>query len=123
MKAISIRQPWAHFIVKGYKDIENRTWKTNYRGPILIHAGVNVETDHEFVATLCKQEGIPAPDLKKLPRGGIVGYATIVDCVVRHSSPWFEGDYGFVLEDAGDLEFYPKPGELSIWESGLEFVE
>jgi hypothetical protein len=61
--------------------------------------------------------------LKKLPRGGIVGYATIVDCVTSHASPWFEGDYGFVLEDAGETEFYPMSGKLSIWETGLEFVE
>ena len=36
MKAISIRQPWADFIVKGVKTIETRTWTTDYRGDILI---------------------------------------------------------------------------------------
>ena len=30
--ALSIRQPWAWLIVNGYKDIENRDWKTHYRG-------------------------------------------------------------------------------------------
>ena len=39
MKAITIKQPYASLIVEGIKDIENRTWKTNYRGRILIHAG------------------------------------------------------------------------------------
>jgi hypothetical protein len=38
-KALSIRQPWAHLIVAGIKQIENRTWTTRYRGPLLIHAG------------------------------------------------------------------------------------
>jgi hypothetical protein len=38
MKIISIRQPWASLIVSGIKDIENRTWPTRYRGPVLIHA-------------------------------------------------------------------------------------
>ncbi|WP_245839042.1 ASCH domain-containing protein [Yersinia kristensenii] len=38
MKALSIRQPWAWLIVNGYKDIENRTWNTKCRGPVLIHA-------------------------------------------------------------------------------------
>ena len=37
MKAISIRQPWAWLIVHGYQDVENRTWSTKHRGPILIH--------------------------------------------------------------------------------------
>lgn len=38
MKALSIKQPFAALIVHGIKDIENRTWKTNYRGKIYIHA-------------------------------------------------------------------------------------
>jgi hypothetical protein len=38
MKALSIRQPWAWLIVNGYKDIENRSWATKFRGPVLIHA-------------------------------------------------------------------------------------
>jgi hypothetical protein len=31
--ALSVRQPWAWAIVSGYKDVENRSWPTNYRGP------------------------------------------------------------------------------------------
>ena len=38
MKTLSVRQPWANLIVRGIKDIENRSWKTNFRGRILIHA-------------------------------------------------------------------------------------
>ncbi len=38
---LSIRQPWAWLIVNGYKDIENRTWSTRFRGKVLIHAGKN----------------------------------------------------------------------------------
>ena len=30
--ALSIQQPWAWFIVNGYKDVENRTWSTKFRG-------------------------------------------------------------------------------------------
>jgi ASCH domain len=35
MKVIVIRQPWAWLIVNGIKDIENRSWRTRYRGPLL----------------------------------------------------------------------------------------
>ena len=35
---LSVRQPWAGLIVKGIKAIENRTWRTHYRGDLLIHA-------------------------------------------------------------------------------------
>jgi hypothetical protein len=40
MRIITIKQPWAHLIVAGTKNIENRNWPTNYRGPVLVHAGV-----------------------------------------------------------------------------------
>ncbi len=36
MKAISIRNPYAHFIMCGEKTVECRTWQTDYRGDILI---------------------------------------------------------------------------------------
>jgi len=38
MKALSIIQPWAWLITRGYKDIENRGWYTPYRGRFLVHA-------------------------------------------------------------------------------------
>ena len=36
MKALSIKQPWASLVAAGFKTVECRTWKTNYRGPLLI---------------------------------------------------------------------------------------
>ena len=39
MKAITVLQPWATLLVTGKKHIETRSWKTNYRGEILIHTG------------------------------------------------------------------------------------
>ena len=44
VKALSIQQPWAWLIVNGHKDIENRDWRTNFRGPVAIHAGKKIET-------------------------------------------------------------------------------
>ena len=43
MKALSIRQPWSWLIAAGYKDIENRTWHTNYRGKFYVHAAKKLE--------------------------------------------------------------------------------
>jgi hypothetical protein len=37
MKSLSIKNPYAYWIINGIKDVENRTWKTDYRGKILIH--------------------------------------------------------------------------------------
>ncbi len=43
MKALSIKQPWAHYIASGQKTIETRTWETKYRGPLLICAGASLD--------------------------------------------------------------------------------
>ena len=45
MKAISIKQPWASKILKGEKTIETRTWKTKYRGQILLCASKIPKSD------------------------------------------------------------------------------
>ena len=98
MRALSIRQPWAWLVVNGYKDIENRTWRTNFRGRIYVHAGRRVVSDdypeqREFIA----RAGIVIP--AKLARGAIVGEVTITGCFSASDSPWFCGPYGFTLED------------------------
>ena len=45
MKALSIKEPWATMILKGKKVIETRTWKTNYRGKILLCASKNPKSE------------------------------------------------------------------------------
>lgn len=41
MKVLTIKEPWATLILEGKKTIETRTWNTNYRGIILLHASKN----------------------------------------------------------------------------------
>lgn len=112
MRALSIQQPWAWLIVKGYKDIENRSWPTKHRGKILIHAGKKFDRDgYDFVRQ--NFPTIPLPDPGNFNLGGIVGEAQIVGCVRASWSPWFFGPFGFVLEKAKVSEFKPclgKPG-------------
>ncbi len=38
MKVITIKEPFASLIANNIKHIETRSWKTNYRGEIYIHA-------------------------------------------------------------------------------------
>jgi activating signal cointegrator 1 len=40
MKAITLTQPWAELVSLGVKEIETRSWKTRYRGPLAIHAAM-----------------------------------------------------------------------------------
>ena len=114
MKIISIRQPWASLIVRGLKDIENRTWSTRYRGSVLIHASQTADkiTIDEFQARF--EMNVP-PDL---PRGGVVGVAEIVDCVSAHPSCWYvPGHFAFVLRNARAVRFTESESSSPLAES------
>ena len=120
MKALSIRQPWAWLIAHGHKDVENRTWKTEFRGPFLIHAGATMtRADYEacviFIADMRTSWRLPAYDILRAQCGGIVGQAEIVDCVTASESPWFVGEFGFVLRGAAPLPFQPLKGALGFF--------
>ena len=43
MKVLTLKQPWATLVAEGIKRYEFRSWKTNYRGKVLIHAGVGID--------------------------------------------------------------------------------
>ena len=73
MKALTIREPWASLIINGYKKYEFRSWKTNYRGKILIHAGLNIEKD---MLNRFKDYNIMCT------KGAIIGEADLVDCIL-----------------------------------------
>ena len=62
---ISVRQPWAWLIMNAGKDIENRTWRTDVRGRVLIHAAKGVTKD-EWRVNVCLPHGIGgAPRLRQ----------------------------------------------------------
>lgn len=121
MKAISIRQPWADAIIWHGKDVENRTWSTQYRGPVLIHAGKawgrqeRDDLDAVEWITGTKLEDVDRPLL-----GGIIGQADVVDCVTEMDSRWFNGPYGFVLENVKSLDFRPCKGMLGFFTPNFE---
>lgn len=114
IRALSIRQPWAHAILALGKDIENRGWATSYRGPLLIHAGKKMAGDdiEALRRKLSKRAASRLPDT--LPRGGFVGLVDLIDCVEDHKSPWFNGPYGFVLANPRPLPFLNWKGNLGL---------
>jgi hypothetical protein len=126
MKALSIQQPWAGLVAAGLKDIENRTWSTRYRGPVLVHAGKKVDD----IAMLDIKVGLhPAKGVRadlaisdSFPTGGIIGICDIVDCVVRHDSDWFQGPYGFVIANARAIPFQPCKGMLGFFTPGADWT-
>lgn len=127
MKALSIIQPWASLIATGIKDIENRTWRTNYRGEILIHASAKhlkegwaaLTTDQYRAARRLICPFGTVNDVKLLPVSAIIGKARLVDCVQNHPSVWAEkGVWNWVL---ADVQLFDRPilnvkGKLGFWE-------
>ena len=123
MKALSINQPWAWTIFHGGKRIENRKWKTNFRGEFLIHAGQRFDHDGllwiarnfpELELIQCVSDGF-VNEKEAFPRGGILGRATVIDCVKESGSPWFFGPYGFVLSNIKQIDFIPCNGMLNFF--------
>lgn len=123
MKAISIRQPWAWLIVNGYKDIENRSWNTKYRGTVLIHASAKMyREDYLMAQEIAERRGLELPPPDELVKGGIVGFTHIIGTTRESISPWFFGPVGFELSGGKPLPFHPMRGKLSFFETGLGVV-
>ena len=139
MKALSIRQPWARLIVRGLKDIENRTWRSALRGPILVHASktfdyAGMDWLHDNMPGVWRD--LQATPLYRFEFGGYLGTIDIVDCVEDSPSPWFCGPVGFVLAHPqpftrmiparGKLGFFNEPRlrtPTSHWTVPEEYLE
>lgn len=117
--ALSILQPWAWVIVHGHKTIENRDWRGRHRGRLLIHAGKGIDREaYDYIRRMLPGVAVPGPDA--IERGGVVGEASMVDCVTWSPSPWFFGEYGFVLSGATPLPFRACKGQLGFFQIDYE---
>ena len=122
MKGLTIKEPWATLIIEGYKTYEFRSWKTKYRGKILIHAGATLERD--------MVPRFSCYDLK-YNCGHIIGEAELVDCILvdekfdkelKEINPIVYAKSTHVEKYAWKLENvikYDKPiphkGQLGLW--------
>ena len=129
MKVITIKQPWATLIAKGYKEYEFRTWKTKYRGDILIHASKGIDKK--------AMERFKHLNLE-YPIGKIIAKATITDCVAvdaEFAQKYYKKDpliykslktietrerYGFKLENVKEVSPVEVNGKLSLWDYDYE---
>lgn len=125
MKVITIKQPFASLIAAGLKEYEFRTWKTNYRGEILIHAGKSIDKE-----AMKKFESVKL----EYPTGCIIAKAKLTDCVpitevvkeelreknflvysgTTENADW--NGYGFKLENVETMEPIFVNGMLGLWE-------
>ena len=93
MKIITLWQPWASMIPLGLKRYETRSWATDYRGPLLIHAAKRpVDTKGAIVWTqvleLAKKEDLPKASIGfntgkvhvDLPVGAVLAIGELTGC-------------------------------------------
>lgn len=116
-KCLSIRQPWAWAILHVGKTVENRTWQTSYRGPLLIHAGQKIDwAGYELLDSL----ELPLPDPDTVARGGIIGQMNLMDCIKDAPGPWSQPDcWHWLLAEPQELRFVPCAGRLGLFELAL----
>lgn len=72
MKVITLKQPWATLVAEGLKKYEFRSWKLNYRGEILIHAGKGIDKE--------AMDKFKHLDFN-FPHSRIVARVKILDCI------------------------------------------
>jgi len=146
VKALSLTQPFATLVAIGAKKIETRSWSTQYRGPLAIHASKGFpkwarETCSElpFHAALFRGGyalGLHSSDI--LPTGAVIATCKLVDCLPMESriclpgvfddypnldtpqerafGDYSEGRWAWVIEEPEIIDPIPAKGALGLWE-------
>ncbi|MGN1268681.1 MAG: ASCH domain-containing protein [Candidatus Aphodocola sp.] len=121
MKVLTLKQPWATLVAEGIKKYEFRSWKTNYRGKILIHAGSGIDKE-----AMKKFAGLNLT----FPSKKILAEVEIVDCLflddelnkkiisennIVYGSKKREG-YAWMLDNIKKINYEKEiNGKLGLW--------
>ena len=101
MKALSVKQPWAHRIIKGLKNIEYRSWSTDYRGPLLICSSKTPDAGGEFY-----------------PLGMALGVVDLINITYRN------GQYLWHLRNPRRFkEPFPVRGKIKLFDVDYDYKE
>jgi activating signal cointegrator 1 len=132
MRALTIIQPFAELIALQAKRCENRTWATNYRGLLAIHAGKSRRYQGEDVREIAENYLLSG---EMLAFGAIIAVARLVDCVQvssgkeraasierlgerfawMHDHEHAEGPWCFVLRDVRRVGPIECNGAQGLW--------
>ena len=101
MKVLTLKQPWATLISEGLKEYEFRSWKTSYRGKLLIHAGVSIDKE----------------EIKKYnydyPKSRIVALVELIDCIK------IDNNFNKMIKDKNSIVYGSKDREGYAWKLRL----
>jgi hypothetical protein len=119
VKALTLRQPWAWPAIYGGKDAENRRWKTRHRGPLLIHAGMDVDPGGSASAlkTIADPDVFARPRIAWEARGAIIGLVFLADILTDSPSRWaIPGWYNWAFEFPSPIDPpIPQRGQPRLW--------
>lgn len=135
MKALTIDAYWAWAIMEGHKRVENRSWETKHRGPLLIHAGLSDKRDEAALEVIRSQGITPPADIDRL-RGKILCVVDVVDMwkdppgmfATEHGrsqfGAWWVGPCGWELDNVRPLlEPIACTGKQSLWTPPADVLE
>lgn len=140
LKCLTLTQPWASLVAFGAKRIETRSWSTDYRGPLAIHAAKTWTLDDRQTCLLTPfrqvltEHGITHTN--QLPLGAIVAVANLVACAQvtdalntlpnpeRAFGNYAVGRYMWMLTDVRPLpQPLPCRGSLGLWTPDSETLD
>jgi ASCH domain len=120
IKALSIGQPWAELILRHRKPYEIRSWKTHYRGLLLIHASRTFRREPAFLLGIDRDHCVV---------GAFVGWAELADVRPffrkdtallkqrKGGNGWWEPDqFAWVLKRVHRIDPIPYMGRLNLFD-------
>lgn len=128
LTAITLHQPWASLVAKGWKQYETRDWPTNHRGLIVIHAGRKPKGKQEL-----REHDKVVASFKDLlnedcPYSSIIAIVQLTDVVCMteefisqqtetelRCGNWQVGRYAFKLENVRPIEPIAATGKQGLW--------
>ena len=122
MKVLSLRPVWAWAVLHGGKTIENRTWNTDYRGPLLIHASGSTANWWDHVDYVEQASGLKVPET--LECGAIIGAVDLVDVLApgeplpnKRARKWAEDNcLHWVFANPRACKPVDVLGKLRLWD-------
>jgi len=139
IKAISLWQPWASLIPLGLKHYETRSWKTNYRGKLLICSTAANSKQHQEYFKICDE--LRLPPWTDFPHGCAIAICELTDCILMTPEfialvsqteilcgDWQVGRYAWKLENIQPLPPFEVKGKqglfnLTLTDTQLELVK
>ena len=137
LKAISLWQPWASLIPLGLKHYETRSWKTNYRGKLLICSTVKNSKHYQQYLKIKDELQLPAWNEENFPHGCAIAVCDLVDCtkmtpefIAQQSQTeilcgdWQVGQYAWKLENIQPItEPFAVKGKQGLFNISLKNLE